>query len=399
MSRRQIIALGGGGFSMEPWNPLLDLYILKQSEKENPKICFIGTASGDSQGYIDRFYSAFSKLNCTPTHLSLFRGHTPDFESLILDQDVLYVGGGNTRNLLTLWRDWGLDLAIRKAYENGTVLAGISAGSICWFQQGVTDSIPGRLSSLNCLGWLNGSNCPHYDGEVKRRPSYHRLLITGEILPGIATEDGVAVHFVDERIKSFVSSHPEKKAYSLELKNGDVVEEVIPAMYLGGESLLIRRAAIQDGEAIHRAHMKSIQEICSKDHSPQEINAWGHRPYRQEQRLAPIKNDLVWIVEDKGSIEGFGHLKIFEKDGLQRGHIFGLYLAPAVIGKGLGKAIVDLMIEEMKVAKVKHVTLESSITARNFYRKVGFVETGPEMTVDIAGTPIRCFPMQMAVQA
>jgi tetratricopeptide (TPR) repeat protein len=115
--------------------------------------------------------------------------------------------------------------------------------------------------------------------------------------------------------------------------------------------IYIRRAIPKDAEAIHRAHMKSIQEICSKDHSPQEIQAWGHRPYREDQRVGSIKNDIVWVVEDGGSIEGYGHLRVFEKDGLKRGHIFGLYLTPMVVGKSLGKAIVDLMMEEIKTAK------------------------------------------------
>lgn len=395
MRKRQILALGGGGFSMEPWNPLLDLYVLKKSDKIHPKVCFIPTASGDAQDYIDRFYASFKKLNCTPSHLSLFRGHTAEIEKFVLDQDVLYVGGGNTRNLVTLWKDWGLDAAIRKAYENGTVLAGISAGSLCWFEQGVTDSIPGRLSSLKCLGWLKGSNCPHYDGEADRRPAYHRLLKRGEILPGLATDDGVAAHFINEELQGFVSSHPEKKAYTVGLKNGEPIESVHSAKYLGGECLLVRRAAVQDAEAIHRAHMKSIQEICSKDHSLQEIQAWGHRPYREDQRTAPIKNDLVWVVEDHGSIEGFGHLRIYEKDGLKCGEIRGLYLTPTVIGRALGKAIVALMLEEMRSAKVKQVSLESTITAQPFYRKVGFLDAGPETTTEINGTPIRCYPMKM----
>jgi len=234
MIKRQIIAMGGGGFLMEPWNPLLDLFILKQSAKEKPNVCFIGTASGDTQDNIDSFYASFKKFNCIPTHLSLFRGHTAELEKFLLEQDVLYVGGGNTRNMLTLWREWGVDATISKAYQRGTVLAGVSAGSICWFEQGVTDSVPGRLSSLRCLGWLKGSNCPHYDGEAKRRPAYHQLLTGGEILAGIATEDGVAAHYINEKLVGFISSHPEKKAYAVALKNGEVVEEVFTPKYLGG---------------------------------------------------------------------------------------------------------------------------------------------------------------------
>lgn len=125
---KQIIALGGGGFSMEPENPLLDSYILKQSKEINPKICFIPTASGDADNYIARFYDFFKTQNCRPTHLSLFNPPTRDLEEFILEKDIIYVGGGNTKNLLVLWREWGLDKILKKAWEKGIVLAGISAG-------------------------------------------------------------------------------------------------------------------------------------------------------------------------------------------------------------------------------------------------------------------------------
>ena len=150
-------------------------------------------------------------------------------------------------------------------------------------------------------------------------------------------------------------------------------------------SSYVRKAMPRDAEAIHRAHVKSIQEIP----------AWGHRPTREDQRVDSIKNDLVWVVEDNGSIEGYGHLKIFEKDGFKRGHIFWLYLTPKVIGKSLGEAIVDLMMEEINSAKVKKVSLEATFTAQSFYHKLGFVDTGPETTVEICGTRIRCYPMKM----
>jgi FMN phosphatase YigB (HAD superfamily)/N-acetylglutamate synthase-like GNAT family acetyltransferase len=158
---------------------------------------------------------------------------------------------------------------------------------------------------------------------------------------------------------------------------------------------IVRRAKIEDAESIHHAHMKSIQEVCSKDHSTKEIQAWGHRSYREDQRVSAIKNDLVWVVEEKGSIQGYGHLKIFEKDGLKCGHIYGLYLTPQVLGKSLGKTIVDMMMQEIVVSNVKQVTLESTITAQEFYRKMGFVNNGPEITIEISGTPIRCYPMKM----
>ncbi len=121
---RQIIAMGGGGFSMEPENLLLDQYILNQVKKDLPKVCFVPTASGDQTNYIDRFYRAFKTLPCQPSYLSLFEPEFTDIERYVLEQDVIYVGGGNTRNMLVLWKEWGLDAAIKKAYERG--------GYPCW---------------------------------------------------------------------------------------------------------------------------------------------------------------------------------------------------------------------------------------------------------------------------
>lgn len=231
---KQIIAMGGGGFSMEPDNLLLDRYVLAQTGKERPKVCFVPTASGDAQGYIDRFYASFHELPCEPSHLSLFKAPTTDLESYVLDKDVIYVGGGNTRNMLVLWREWGLDVILRKAWEQGVVLAGISAGSLCWFEECVTDSLLGRLSSLKGLGFLPGSNCPHYDGEFDRRPSYHDLLASGEItLDGIACDDGVAAHYVGTERKAIVSSRPHAKAYAVRKTADGVVEEVLDTTYLG----------------------------------------------------------------------------------------------------------------------------------------------------------------------
>lgn len=229
---KQIIALGGGGFSMEPDNPLLDTYILQQSSKSNPKICFIPTASGDSENYIARFYHFFKEQPCEPSHLSLFNPPTRDLESFLLEKDIIYVGGGNTKNLLALWKEWGIDTILRKAWDQGIVLAGISAGSICWFEEGVTDSYGDELEPLKCLGLLKGSNCPHYDGESDRRPSYHKLIAASEIQPGLAMDDGVAIHFVDQEIKHIVSSRPYAKAYQVYIDE-EVVELELETSYLG----------------------------------------------------------------------------------------------------------------------------------------------------------------------
>jgi dipeptidase E len=224
----QIVAMGGGGFSMEPENLVLDKYVLSLVATDRPKVSFVPTASGDSDTYVERFYTSFRTLPCEPAHLSLFHLNQRDLRSHVLQQDVVYVGGGSTRNLLVLWRDWGLDTLLREAWAAGIVLAGISAGSICWFQEGVTDSVEaGRLHAIPCLGFLPGSNCPHYDGEADRRPSYHRLLAEGKIKPGYASDDGAALHFVGENLVRCITSRPAARTYRVERAGNEVKETTI----------------------------------------------------------------------------------------------------------------------------------------------------------------------------
>ncbi len=230
--KRQIIALGGGGFSMEPENTLLDNYILEQSDKQNPKICFLGTASGDSKDYIERFYASFKKKNCIPSHLSLFKGHTDKIEEFILQQNIIYVGGGNTRNMLVLWKEWGLDDKIKKAYSNGTILSGLSAGAICWFEEGLTDSVPNQLNKLECLGLLKGSNCPHFDGEPERQNCYRDRIKNGEMKGGFACDDGVGLHYINENLESILSSREKGCAYRYTLENKVLCEKKIEPLRL-----------------------------------------------------------------------------------------------------------------------------------------------------------------------
>jgi dipeptidase E len=221
--------MGGGGFSMEPDNLRLDRYVLAQSGKPRPRVCFLGTASGDSVTYIERFLYAFRTLDCEPSYLAVFSGPVGDWRDFLLSKDVIYVGGGNTKNMLALWREWRLDKTMREAWEQGIVMAGVSAGSICWFEEGVTDSIPGPLTPLRCLGFLKGSNCPHYDGEVNRRPSYQEMLTSNRIGPGLACDDGVALHYIGENLHRIISSRPNARAYRLAVEQGTVQEtELIP---------------------------------------------------------------------------------------------------------------------------------------------------------------------------
>ncbi|WP_439024928.1 Type 1 glutamine amidotransferase-like domain-containing protein [Bacillus halotolerans] len=229
---KQIIAMGGGGFSMEPDHLVLDQFIINQSKQPSPRICFLPTASGDAENYVQRFYHAFQKLDCDPSHLSLFKPPTTDLASFIMEKDVIYVGGGNTRNLLVLWKEWGLDHILKKAWENGIILAGLSAGAICWFEEGVTDSA-GPLTGLKSLGFLQGSFCPHYDGEKDRRPAYHHHMISAKALSsGYAADDGAALHFIDDQFFQAVSSRSDANAYQVVLHENEISEIALPITYL-----------------------------------------------------------------------------------------------------------------------------------------------------------------------
>jgi peptidase E len=140
---------------------------------------------------------------------------------------VIYVGGGNTKSMLAVWREWEIPALLRHAWESGTVLAGVSAGAICWFETGVTDSSGSGLYPLSCLGFLPGGCCPHYDGEAERRPAMHRLVEAGAITSAIALDDGAAAHFVNGRLANVVSSRPHARAYRVERLNGMAVETVL----------------------------------------------------------------------------------------------------------------------------------------------------------------------------
>jgi len=228
---RQIIPIGGGGFYRDPENLELEKYVIRQSGAESPRVAFVPTASGEPDHYVSSFYSAFLKLGCRPAVLTFFK-RTPDLRAFLLDQDVIYVGGANTKSLLAIWRDWGVVEILREAWESGIVLTGVSAGAICWFEHGLTDSFADGLRPLECLGFLPGSCCPHYDGEAQRRPSYHRLLANGEIFAGVAIEDWTGVHFKGSEIHRVISSKRGARAYSMRAVHGSVQEVPLPGEFL-----------------------------------------------------------------------------------------------------------------------------------------------------------------------
>ena len=223
---------------MEPDNPLLDDYALSLVANPSPRVCFLPTASGDSPAYVARFYRAFAG-RCIPSDLTLIDSALPrrpsnsqELADFVRQHDLFYVGGGNTVNLLALWRAHGLDRILRDAWTSGAVLCGVSAGMLCWFAGGVTDSFGLRSALNDGLSFLPDSACPHYDGDAQRRPTFHRALVDG--LPaGFAADDGAALHFHGTHLVGAVSSRLNARAYRVSLVNGTVQEEPMPTRFLG----------------------------------------------------------------------------------------------------------------------------------------------------------------------
>src|SRR5438132_4115241 len=240
----QIVALGGGGFSMERDCSLLDDYVLSLIERPRPRVCFLPTASGDADHYVVRFYRRFS-ATCEASHVSLFRrdqgvgGVETELAAHLLAQDLIYVGGGNVVSMLGAWQAHDLDEVLRRAWLRGVVLCGPSAGSLCWFSEALS-AFHGPPRAVRGLGLLPFSNCVHYDAEPARRGQYHRLVGEG-MLQGFAAEDGVALHFRRTRLKAVVSARPHARAYRVERTPAGVRETPLAACYLG--------AAADDGAA------------------------------------------------------------------------------------------------------------------------------------------------------
>lgn len=239
----QIVALGGGGFSMEREGSLLDDFVLSLTACARPRVCFLPTASGDADHYIVRFYRRFSPL-CDASHVSLFRrdqgvgGVEEDLAKHLLAQDLIYVGGGNVVSMLGAWRAHGLDDVLRRAWRDGVVLCGPSAGSLCWFREALS-AFHGAPRAVRGLGLLPYSNCVHYDAEPGRRAEYARYVRDG-MIEGFAVEDGVALHFTRKRLAGVVSSRRDGRAYRVHRAGDHVTETPLIARYLGAEDARAR---------------------------------------------------------------------------------------------------------------------------------------------------------------
>jgi dipeptidase E len=209
----QIIALGGLGGEAE--TRALVEYVLHATGVQHPRVCFLPTAAADAAEAVVAFYETFSG-RAEPRHATLFPWPPPDLRERVLSADAVWVGGGNTANMLAVWRAHGVDELLREAWEQGTVLAGWSAGMICWFEAGVTDSFGPELSGLrDGLGFLPGSGCPHYDAEERRRPVYRSLVRDG-FPPGYAADDDAGLHFLGTGLHEVISARAGALAYRVD---------------------------------------------------------------------------------------------------------------------------------------------------------------------------------------
>ena len=246
---RTIFAMGGGGFTMEPANPVLDDFVLGLATAREPRILFLPTASGDPAAQIAAFHERFGDRACRASHLSLFRlqGSERTLREVVLEQDVIYIGGGSMRNLLAIWRAHGLDRLLVEAWERGVVLAGLSAGAMCWFEAGVTRS-SGPPQTIRGLGLLPGSLSVHADGEPERLPVFLDAIRTGEIPGGWAADDGVGLVFEGASCVRAVSSRPGAAACRCDAVQGELVRRRIEPELLGAAGAGVPAAGDDVGE-------------------------------------------------------------------------------------------------------------------------------------------------------
>jgi dipeptidase E len=230
--------MGGGGFTMrqQDRSDALDRFVLQLTGKEVPRICFLPTASGDPRDQVTRFYEQFGGWPCRPSILSLFHLARDRIDPIahLLEQDALYVGGGSMRNMLAIWREHGIDDAMRTAWERGILLAGLSAGAMCWFEGGVSMS-GGAPEVVHGIGLLAGSLSVHLDGESERLPVFKRAVATGALPPGLAADDGAALLYKGTRLVESVASRPDARVVHVDADGqGGVREQPQPVRLLPG---------------------------------------------------------------------------------------------------------------------------------------------------------------------
>jgi len=222
--RRKILIAGGG------FNTAFIRYMATLTGKTRPRICYLPTANADSASGSIAWFRSCAPLNIAPFVQESFIASSQQLQSweeVLLSMDAIVASGGNTLNQQAIWKAQGIDLILRQAWDRGIVLGGASAGSLCWFEEGTTDSRPKALSTVQCLGFLKGSHSPHYDREKDRRPLYQKLIGSGEMKPGYACDNDAGIYFEDNEVKRVVATRAEAKAYYVSVVNGKVVEKVL----------------------------------------------------------------------------------------------------------------------------------------------------------------------------
>lgn len=254
--KRQIIAIGGSTFNIEPNNLEIDRYILAAvRHSRTPKVGFISSPKGGGAAEIQLFHRAYRSLGAETSHFDGEGATLEEFQTFISDLDVIYVGGGDTLELIQQWKEAGYDQEIRKAYDRGVVLGGVSAGGMCWFQEGVSDSeaakAPGeKYGIVRCMGIIPGSFTPHYEWQPERQQFLARALTNNEIRSGYAVDDHAALHFVDEGLSRVVSAHPEKTAgiASTDASGAPTYSALEPRILKSPETITVREPSTTDIE-------------------------------------------------------------------------------------------------------------------------------------------------------
>jgi len=221
--KKQLFVYGSGRLV-----PAFVKYTAELTGKERPQICFVPTASGDDEEYIEKWKDVCAAVGLEPHVLRVWINsyeQQETFAEIIGRMDAIIVGGGNTLNMLAIWKVQGIDVLLRKAYEYGVVMGGGSAGSLCWFNGGTTDSRPAALSNVGGLALIDKSHCPHYNSEKSRRPLYHENILKGSLTDGYAVDDRAAVHFVDGQVAQAVSLDTDNHAYYVYREDDRIVEE------------------------------------------------------------------------------------------------------------------------------------------------------------------------------
>ena len=222
--KRRILIAGGG------FNTAFIRYMASLTGKKRPRVCYLPTASADSPTGIITWFRNCAPLDVEPFVQESFIAssrQTQSWDEALLSMDAIVSSGGNTLNQMAIWKAQGIDAILRQAWDRGIILGGASAGSLCWFEEGTTDSRPKELSTVQCLGFLKGSHSPHYDREKDRRPLYQKLIGSGQMKPGYACDNDAGIYFEDNEVKRVVATRTEAKVYYVSVVSGNVVERVM----------------------------------------------------------------------------------------------------------------------------------------------------------------------------